>query len=80
MPVRLVVTDGTTSDSSQVGELIEGIEAEYLLADRGYDTNDVIEQIIEAKNNRGQNGSSNPAEEKSERETRIQKGYIRETP
>ena len=49
MPVRLVVTDGTTSDSSQVGKLIEGIEAEYLLADRGYDTNDVIEQIIEAK-------------------------------
>lgn len=49
MPVRIVVTDGTTSDSSQVCEMIEGIEAEYLLADRGYDTNDVIEQVIEAQ-------------------------------
>ena len=49
MPVRLVVTDGTTSDASQVGELIEGIEAEYFLADRAYDTNDVIEQVIDAQ-------------------------------
>lgn len=49
MPVRLVVTDGTTSDSSQVCKLIEGIEAEYLLADRAYDTNDVIEQVIDAQ-------------------------------
>ena len=49
MPVSLVVTDGTTSDSSQVCRLIEGIEAEYILADRAYDTNDVIERVINAQ-------------------------------
>jgi len=33
MPVRVIVTDGTVADCSIAGELIEGIEADYLLAD-----------------------------------------------
>ena len=42
MPVRLAVTEGTVADSSQALLLIEGIEAEYLLADKAYDTNEII--------------------------------------
>ena len=43
MPVDLIVTNGTTSDSSQVNKLISEIERQYLLADRRYDTNGVLE-------------------------------------
>ncbi len=44
MPVRILITDGTTADCTQASKLIEGITAEHLLADRGYDTNAIIEQ------------------------------------
>ena len=37
-----MVTGGTVADSSQALPLIEGIEAEYLLADKAYDTNEII--------------------------------------
>ena len=40
--MRLMVTVGTVADSSQALPLIEGIEAEYLLADKAYDTNEII--------------------------------------
>ena len=43
MPVRLAVTAGTEADCRYAGELIEGIDAEYLLADRAYDTNALLE-------------------------------------
>ncbi len=60
MPVKITATDGTTADCSQAGVLIEGISAEYLLADRAYDTNEIIEQaekqgmtpVIPSKKNR----------------------------
>ena len=42
MPVRMAVTAGTVADCTQAEALIDGIEAEYLLADRGYDTNGVL--------------------------------------
>ena len=41
MPVRMGVTAVTVADCTQAEALIDGIEAEYLLADRGYDTNRV---------------------------------------
>jgi transposase len=44
MPVRVIITQGTTADCTQAGRLIEGITADYLLADRGYDTNAILEQ------------------------------------
>jgi transposase len=44
LPIRVVVTQGTTADCTQASKLIEGITAEHLLADRGYDTNAIIEQ------------------------------------
>ena len=49
MPVRVIVTDGTVADCSKACELIDGIDADYLLADRGYDTDVVIEQVSEAR-------------------------------
>ena len=44
MPVRAIVTQGTTADCSQAIALIEGFTAQHLLADRGYDSNDIITQ------------------------------------
>ena len=49
MPVRFSVTSGTVADSAQANKLIEGIAADYLLADRGYDTNAVIECADKAR-------------------------------
>ena len=60
MPVRAIITEGTTADCTQASALIEGLTAEYLLADKGYDTNHMIRQamaqgmkpVIPAKTNR----------------------------
>ena len=42
MPVRMAVTAGAMADCTQAEALIDGIEAEYLLADRGYDTDKAL--------------------------------------
>ncbi len=60
MPVRLAVTEGKSAGCSQASTLIEGIEAECLLADKAYDTNEIIaaatelgmEPVIPPKSNR----------------------------
>ena len=60
MPVRMFITEGTTADCTQAGELVEGIDADYLLADRAYDTDAIlgtcarqgIEAVIPAKRHR----------------------------
>jgi transposase len=44
MPVRVIITDGTTADCTQAGRLIEGITAEQLLADKGYDSDAIVAQ------------------------------------
>ena len=56
MPVRFFITSGTTADCTVAAQLIEGFQAEYLLADRGYDTDAIRSctnsrsmQICEAK-------------------------------
>jgi transposase len=46
MPVRVLVTAGPVADCTQADVLIDGIPAEWLLADRGYDTNAVINTAI----------------------------------
>ena len=45
-PVRAIITEGTAADCTQASALIEGLTAEYLLADKGYDTNDMMSQAI----------------------------------
>lgn len=44
MPVRAAITKGTEADCKQACHLIEGFDADYLLADRGYDANKIIDQ------------------------------------
>ena len=62
MPVRVLITEGTRADCKEAIHLIDGISAETLLADRGYDTNQIIAYaadagmniVIPAKRNRKQ--------------------------
>jgi transposase len=44
MPVRMLVTAGTTADCTQACKLVEGIDAGSLIADKGYDSNAIVEQ------------------------------------
>ena len=44
MPVRVIITQGTTADCTQALSLIAGMEAGYLLADRGYDSDAIVNQ------------------------------------
>ena len=44
MPVRVVITAGTTADCTQASTLIDGLDAEHLLADRGYDTDAIVDK------------------------------------
>jgi transposase len=46
MPVRILVTAGTTADCKQACALIDGFPAQWLLADRGYDSNEIIEKAV----------------------------------
>jgi transposase len=43
LPVRVIITAGTVADCTQAGCLIDGLSAEILLADKGYDSNAIIE-------------------------------------
>ena len=40
----MLITQGTAADCTQASKLIEGITAEYLLADKAYDSDAIIEQ------------------------------------
>ena len=42
MPVRMLITEGPVADCTQAAKLIEGIDAECLLADKGYDIDSII--------------------------------------
>ena len=42
--VRIVITEGPRADCTQAGRLIEGINADHLIADKGYDTDAILEQ------------------------------------
>ena len=46
MPIRVLVTAATPADCTQAGKLIEGLSAENLLADKGYDSDAIIELAI----------------------------------
>ena len=47
MPIRAIITDGTTADCSQASDLIQGLSAQAFLADRGYDSNLIIQQALD---------------------------------
>lgn len=48
MPVRVIVTEGTRADCKEACALIDGVSAEALLADRGYDSNEIIDKALES--------------------------------
>jgi putative transposase len=60
LPVRLIGTPGQRHDIAFAHELVQDIEAEALLADKGYDANHLVEKmqdrgtqiVIPAKQNR----------------------------
>ena len=60
MPVRVLITEGTRADCKEAIHLIDGISTGTLLADRGYDTNQILayavaagmQVVIPAKRNR----------------------------
>ena len=62
MPVRVLIIEGTRADCKEAVHLIHGISARALLADRGYDTNQILayaatagmEVVIPEKRNRKQ--------------------------
>ena len=47
-PIRLILTGGERSDFTQIGALLSGFQANYVLADRGYDGAPAIEAVIMA--------------------------------
>lgn len=47
MPVRVLVTSGVTANCTKASDVVERIEAQYLLADRGYDSDAIIDHAKE---------------------------------
>ena len=43
VPVRCIVTDGVTADCSKACELIDNTNAKGLIADKGYDSNEIVD-------------------------------------
>jgi transposase len=47
-PVRILITAGTTADCTQAGKLVEEIEADNLIADKAYDSDEIIDMAQDA--------------------------------
>ncbi len=60
MPLRVIITEGTTGDCTEALPLIEGFQADALMADKAYDTDGIlnyahengIDPVIPPKKNR----------------------------
>lgn len=44
MPIRVIATAGTRADCAEAVNLIAGMTADHLLADKGYDSDAIIQQ------------------------------------
>ena len=44
MPVRIIITEGTRADCKEAESLINGIKANFLLADKGYDSQSILDK------------------------------------
>ena len=47
MPLRVLITAGPAADCSSAGAPIKGMEAEHLIADKGYDSDAVVAQATQ---------------------------------
>ena len=45
LPVKFILTGGEVSDFTQAIPLLNNEKADYVLADRGYDSNDIVDHI-----------------------------------
>jgi IS5 family transposase len=45
--VRMIATEGTRADSSEAACWIEGIDAQHLIADKGYDSDALIRRALD---------------------------------
>ena len=48
MPLRATVTESSRADCKEACALIEGLSAEAFLADRGYDSNELMDKAVES--------------------------------
>ena len=48
-PIRFLLTGGKASDYSQALALLEGLKAKAILADKSYDADDVVAEIVKMK-------------------------------
>ncbi|WP_425306196.1 IS5 family transposase [Candidatus Protochlamydia amoebophila] len=46
LPIRVMITEGTIADCTQARNLIVGLTAEWLMTDKGYDSDAIVEQAI----------------------------------
>lgn len=44
-PVRVILTGGQVADVTQGAALVAGIKAEHVIADKGYDSNELVGEI-----------------------------------
>ena len=47
IPVSAIITAGATENGTQAGNLIEGITAAVLIADKGYASVDIVENALQ---------------------------------
>ena len=47
-PVRILITAGQASEYGQVNDLLENLDYQYLLADKGYDSDKVVQKVVES--------------------------------
>ena len=49
LPIKFILTSGECSDFEQAIPLLIGENADYVLADKGYDSNNIINYILNFK-------------------------------
>ena len=50
-PLRFILTGGEKHDITQAAELIDGLESDYVIADRGYDADEFRRRVVERGGN-----------------------------
>ena len=48
LPVKALITSGTVADCSKAIELIDGLEGDIVIADKGYDCTEIVEFVEES--------------------------------
>ena len=48
LPVKALITSGTVADCSKAIELIDGLEWDIVIADKGYDSTEIVEFVEES--------------------------------